>query len=215
MSAERRDKPAPAGHFDTLETQEHAAHFAMWVFIASETLLFAALFGLYTGYRMMYPDAFAEASHHNSAGLATAMTVVLLVSSFFVAWAVDAVRDGARRLAVMSLWIAVGLGAAFLAMKLYEYSSHISEGILPGAHYRFEELPGSGANLYFTLYYFLTALHALHVTAGMVILGVVAILIQRGHYGRYRHAAVDNGGIYWHLVDAIWIFLWPLLYLMG
>lgn len=203
-----------ADHFDTLANQERAAHLGMWVFIASETLLFAGLFALYTGYRMIYGHAFAEATRYNFAGMATLMTVILLVSSFFVAWGVAAIRVGARRTAALCLWAAVALGACFIGLKLYEYASHMSEGIYPGARYHFAELPGGGANTFFTLYYFLTGLHALHVIAGMTILSVLAVMIRRGHYGPERHAAVENGGIYWHLVDAIWIFLWPLLYLL-
>jgi cytochrome c oxidase subunit 3 len=203
-----------ADHFNDLETQEHASRLGMWIFMASETLLFAGLLALYTAYRIEYSEGFQVAARENNVLLGTAMTVILLVSSYLVATGVLRVRAGDRRAASRRLWLAVALGAAFLGCKIYEYADHFAHGIAPGGYYRFAELPGDGPNTFFTLYYMLSGLHALHVVAGMVILAILAILLRRGHFA-HRHAAVENGGLYWHLVDIIWIFLWPMLYLIG
>jgi cytochrome c oxidase subunit 3 len=196
--------------------RRHALHLGMWLFLGSETLLFAGLFGLYAAYRALEHDAFANALHHNNAIIGTLNTGVLLVSSFFVAVAVFAVRLGrSRRLAVGALAVAITLGLTFLVIKSIEYSHHFAEGIKPGAFYASTELPDSGSRTFFTLYYVMTGLHALHVIAGMVILAWLARGIHRERITREHHTPLELGGLYWHLVDIVWIFLWPLLYLAG
>lgn len=206
---------AVAEHFEDLARQHHAVRLGMWVFLSSETLLFAALFALFAAYRAMYPAEFLAASHHNDVVIGTANTAILITSSFSVAWALHSVRHGARRVAGLSLGITVTLGAVFLCLKLVEYVDHFRHGIYPGAHYAFAELPSHGANMFFTLYYFLTGLHALHVIGGMTFLALLIRPVVRGKYGEANHVLVENGALYWHLVDLIWIFLWPLLYLVG
>jgi cytochrome c oxidase subunit III len=216
-----RHAPAPAKvhdpgeHFESPEQREHAAHFGMWLFLTSETLLFGALFGLYTGYRVWYGSAFREAARHNDARLGTLNTLILVSSSFFAAWAVHAAGSGRRKAVVRCLLVTVCLGLAFLGVKAYEYSEHFAQGIFPGGYYRFAELPGSGPRLFFTLYFFLTALHAAHVIGGLVTLSVLAFYRTGRRYDSARFVALELGVLYWHLVDVIWIFLWPLLYLAG
>jgi cytochrome c oxidase subunit 3 len=200
--------------FENLERQEYTARLGMWIFVGSEALLFAGLFGLYTAYRILHPAAFAEATHHNNQLLGTINTAVLITSSFSVAWAVHAIRMDRRKAATLSLGVTLVLAAGFLVIKGFEYSHHFSAGIYPGVHYSSEELTGHGPKLFFTLYYFMTGLHALHVIAGMTVLGWIAVLVRRGRYTSTRNAAVENGALYWHLVDLIWIFLWPLFYLL-
>ncbi|ACY15233.1 cytochrome c oxidase subunit 3 family protein [Haliangium ochraceum] len=208
-------EPAVAEHFQDLAQQHQAARLGMWVFLASETLLFAALFGLYVAYRVSYGDAFVRASHENDMLLGTVNTAILITSSLCAAWAVAALRGDRARTAALSLGATVVLGAAFLGLKLLEYRDHFAHGIYPGRAYEFAELPGAGARLFFTLYYALTGLHALHVVAGMVLLALLARATWRGRYSSRDHVAVENGALYWHLVDVVWIFLWPLLYLAG
>ena len=203
-----------AEHFEDLLQQAHAARLGMWVFLGSETLLFAALIGLFWSYRVQYWVSFDQAAHHKLPVLGTLMTLVLLASSFFVAWSVHTTRQGRPRACFWSLVGAVALGLVFLGMKAYEYLSHFEEGIFPGQHYAFAELPAPGARLFFTLYYFLTGLHALHVLAGLVVLAVLAWMTQRGVFSPQRHHVLENGGLYWHLVDIVWLFLWPMLYLV-
>jgi cytochrome c oxidase subunit III len=205
--------PRLAEQFESIEKQDHAARLAMWIFLGSETLLFGALFALYGGYRAMYPLEFVEALRHNDVALGTTNTVVLITSSFTVAMAVHFVRHGRTRLAAALLGLSAAFGMAFLVIKGVEYAEHIHEGILPAGMYSFVKQPPGGVVMGATLYWFMTALHALHVIAGMIVLGAVAVGCARRRYGRERHVAVENAGLYWHLVDVVWIFLWPLFYL--
>ena len=203
-----------AEHFEDLDKQEHAARLGMWVFLSSELLLFAALLGLYAAYRALYPDAFRLASEHNDLTLGTINTVVLISSSFTVAWAGQKFRSGRRLTAAAFIVLTLLLALAFLTIKAVEYSHHIHDGLLPGRHYRFAALDLDGARVFFTLYYLLTGLHALHVIAGMGLLSWALAKIARGTLDPRHPVALDNAGLYWHLVDLIWIYLWPLLYLL-
>jgi cytochrome c oxidase subunit 3 len=203
----------PADHFATLAQQEQASHLGMWLFLTSEVLLFGALFGLYTGYRLEYAADFAQAVQHNNIAIGTINTALLVTSSFSAAWAVHSARLGSRRGVVTSLAVTLLLGLGFLVLKLVEYLEHFQAGIYPGALYHSTELPSHGANLFFTLYFFLTGLHALHVVAGLSALAVLAVLGWLGRHTPERHTSLELGVLYWHLVDVIWIFVWPLMYL--
>lgn len=201
--------------FEDTDKQRHAAQLGMWIFLTSEFLLFGALFGLYTAYRVIYSEGFAAAAHHNNVVIGTANTFLLITSSFVVAWAVHAIRHDRRKTTTLCLALTVLMGATFLGLKALEYRNHIEHGLLPGAHYHSQEITQEGANVFFTLYWFMTGLHALHVFGGMIALSVIAALTWRGRMRAAYHTPVENGGLYWHLVDVIWIFLWPLLYLAG
>lgn len=203
-----------AEHFGSLEQQAHAARFGMWLFLTSEVLLFGALFGLYTAYRLEYAAAFRLAAQHNDVLLGTVNTLVLITSSLLAACSVLAVQSGRRTAAVLAQLGTLALGGVFLTLKLTEYAGHFAHGIYPGAFYHSAELPGHGANIFFTLYYFMTGLHGLHVVGGMSALGVVMVRTLLGHYGPERHTTVELTVLYWHLIDVIWIFLWPLFYLL-
>lgn len=205
--------PRLAEHFEDLSRQAQATRLGIWLFLGSEFLLFGGLFALYAAYRAMYPAEFAEAVTHNSVAIGTTNTLVLITSSLTVAMSVGAVRADRSRRAGWLLALSVILGGVFLALKGVEYAAHFREGIFPGQGYRFAELPGAGATLFFTLYYLLTGLHALHVTAGMMLLAWFSWGCLRGRYGAGNDLYVELGGLYWHLVDVVWIFLWPLLYL--
>jgi len=202
------------GHFESVERKDEAAHLGMWLFLASEVLLFGALFAVYAGCRVEFGADFVAASAHNSLALGTTNTFVLVTSSLFAALAVHAARRGRLRRAAGLLALVVLLGLAFLVLKGLEYGQHFEAGILPGSHYHYAALPTHGANAFFTLYYVMTALHGLHVTGGMVALGAVGARAFRGGYGSDRHLPLELAVLYWHLVDVIWLFLWPLLYLM-
>jgi cytochrome c oxidase subunit 3 len=206
---------APAEHFDSLARQDRAAHLGMWLFLTSEVLLFGALFGLYTGYRLRYAHDFSQAARHNDIAIGTVNTALLITSSLLAAWAVHAIAQDRRRAAWLSLLGTIALGLVFLCLKGLEYREHFQQGIFPGSHYRFAELPGQGANIFFTMYYLMTGLHALHVTAGLVALGVMLVWTLRGRFSAARHTPLELTVLYWHLVDVIWIFVWPLMYLGG
>jgi cytochrome c oxidase subunit 3 len=200
--------------FEDLGKQKDAARLGMWAFLGSEVLLFGGLFALYASYRALYPHDFAEAIAHNTVILGSINTLVLLTSSFTVALSVHAVRVGHRRVAAFLLGASVVLAIVFLVLKFTEYAQHFREGIYPGAAYSYKELPSNGARMFFNLYYASTALHAIHVTIGAGVLSWLIFGTWSGRYTRDYDTPVELGAMYWHLVDVIWIFLWPCLYLM-
>ena len=207
---------APVLHeqFEDLDKQAHAARLGMWVFLSSELLLFAGLFALYTGYRVMYPADFAVAVTHDNVALGSANTVILITGSFTVATSLWAVRAGKSRLAGGLLLFSIACGLLFLIFKGIEWGQHFHEGIYPGVPYRDPELATYGAHMFFTLYYYMTGLHALHVIVGMGLLAWIADGVFRGEYATGYSVRVELAGLYWHLVDIVWIFLWPMFYLM-
>jgi cytochrome c oxidase subunit 3 len=206
-------KPILGEQYQSLELQERTLELGMWIFLATELLLFAALFALYGSYRTMFPHDFAEGVSHNTLKFGTVNMYVLLTSSLLAALAVSAVRVGRERAASLLLLGTGVLGLVFLVIKLIEYSIHWHEGSLPGPYYHFAELPTFGANRFFTLYWVMTGFHALHVTGGVCVVSWMAARAWRGAYTPAVHARLVMGTLYWHLVDVIWIFLWPLLYL--
>lgn len=206
-------KPILGEQYRSLDIQERTQELGMWVFLATELLLFAALFALYSSYRTMFPRDFVDGINHNTLKFGTTNMYVLLTSSLLAALAVSAIRAGRARAASLLLIGTAILGAAFIVIKLVEYSVHWHEGSLPGPYYHFAELPTFGANRFFTLYWVMTGFHALHVTAGVGVVSWMAARAWRGHYTPDAHARMTIGTLYWHLVDIIWIFLWPLLYL--
>jgi cytochrome c oxidase subunit 3 len=203
-----------AHHFPTLETQAHAARLGMWLFLATEVLLFGGLFCAYGVYRFLYPDTFKLASTLIETHWGALNTVVLISSSLTVALAHHEVEHGNARKAAWLLLASVLAGAIFLGVKSIEYGHHIHEGHLPGRFYSYEGLQTPGAPMFWTLYFLMTGLHGIHVVLGMGVLAVLAFLCLRGRYDTGYATPVELGGLYWHLVDLIWIFLFPLFYLI-
>jgi len=206
-----------AFHFEDLGKQAHAARLGMWIFLSSELMLFAALFALYAFYRAADPAGFEAGTRHSNLAIGTINTVILITSSFAVAMSVDLTRRSMTRGAAALLVLGVLMGGAFLGLKAVEYSDHIRHGFGPGPLFRpAHPLPGGGGRLFFTTYFLMTGLHALHVLGGMVILAWLAGESWRRSFGPERDEQVplELGAMYWHLVDLIWIFLWPLFYLL-
>lgn len=193
--------------------QDHTLKFGMWVFLATEVLLFAALFALYGAYRTMYGKDFYEAIKHNTLVYGTVNMYVLLCSSFTVALSVWAVKRLRYRLAVGLELTTIALGIAFIVIKLFEYAEHFRERALPGPYYHMTELPTFGANRFFTMYWLMTGVHALHVTGGVCLLVWLTWRTYTRHYTPEHYTGLEMGTMYWHLVDIIWIFLWPIMYL--
>jgi cytochrome c oxidase subunit 3 len=200
--------------YDTLARQHATAKFGFWIFLASESLLFAALFALYAAYRFSYPAEFHAAAAHANVLIGTVNTYLLLTSSLTVALAIDATKRSHRRSALVLLAITIALGVVFEVLKGIEYGQHLADGIAPGGYYAFAALPAHGAVLYFTLYYLMTGLHALHVAGGVFALAWLWVLLYRGRITSTSYLSLELGGLYWHLVDLVWIFLWPLIYLV-
>jgi len=203
-----------AHHFPDLRTQEQAARLGMWLFLATEVLLFAALFTAYTLYRFLFSETFQQASALMDTGLGATNTVVLITSSLTVALAIHQVRQGKGKAAAILLLVTLAFGATFMVVKYFEYSHHFHEGQLPGRYYAYADLRVPGVSMFFTLYFLMTGLHGLHVLVGMSVLAFLAVRCWRGAYSAAYHTPVELGGLYWHLVDLIWIFLFPLLYLI-
>ncbi len=204
-----------AEHFATLEQQNEAAHLGMWVFLITEILFFGGVFCGYVAYRTMYPQAWALGSRLNDPALGMSMTLTLLVSSLMMAMAVHSAQLGNRRRLVMYLLLTMVLGAAFLGMKLYEYHSHWVDHLIPGIN--FSGYTGPQANhveLFICFYFILTLIHATHMVVGIGILTTLTILSARGKFSALYYSPVEISGLYWHFVDIVWIFLFPLLYLV-
>jgi cytochrome c oxidase subunit III len=186
---------------------------AVWIVIASEALLFSGLFALYACYRIEYTGAFEAGVRTDIQWIGGLNTFLLLTSSFAIAWAIYLVRTDRLRGAIWSLAAVLALGAAFLGFKLYEWSLHIREGVVPGLAYAGPD-HGTGTSLFFTLYYGMTGLHALHVVAGLVLVTWVFRRAYRRRLDRDHHLSLELVALYWHFVDAVWVFLWPMFYLM-
>ncbi|HSN28556.1 MAG TPA: cytochrome c oxidase subunit 3 [Kofleriaceae bacterium] len=169
-------------------------HLAVWIVIASEALLFAGLFALYWSYRAEFPAQFDAGITHDVQWMGGLNTFLLLTSSFAIAWSILMTRQGRRGAATISLVVTLVLGAAFLFFKFWEWKMHGDEGLVPGS------------SLFFTLYFLMTGLHALHVIAGMSLVTWVTVRAERG-------LALELVALYWHFVDVIWVFLWPMFYL--
>lgn len=205
-----------AHHFDNLHIQNHAVRLGMWLFLATEVLLFAGLFVGYAVYRWMYHDAFKVHSTHLDIWLGGINTVVLITSSLTVALAYHAIKHDQRRRCMQLLAFTIACAVAFLVIKYFEYSHKFHVGMLPGRHYAFTGPGGgeAGSNIFYSVYFLSTGLHAFHVVVGMSVLFWVLLRVRKGKYGSFHNVPVELGALYWHLVDLVWIFLFPLLYLV-
>jgi len=201
-------------HFAEPEQQFEAAKIGMWVFLVTEVLLFG---GLFVGFAIMHGrhlEAFASAHHHLDRALGALNTVVLLVSSFTMVMAVAAARAGKRRALILFLSLTLALAAVFLVVKYFEYSHKFHEGLLPGRFYSYQGPSVPGEFMFFSFYFMMTGLHGLHVFAGMIAISWLLRRAIRGDFSERYYNPVDLVGLYWHLVDMIWIYLFPLLYLI-
>jgi cytochrome c oxidase subunit 3 len=206
--------PALKSHFDDLEQQFEASAFGMWLFLATEILFFGGLFTAYLIYRLQYPEAFAGASHQLNVLLGGINTAVLISSSLTMAMGVWGAQMGRRRTQIVFLLLTIALGFVFLGIKSVEYAHKFQEGLVPGAAFRYEGPDPVHAQLFFSLYFVMTGLHALHMIIGIGIMAVLTVMAARGRFTRTYHTPVDVSGLYWHFVDIVWIFLFPLLYLV-
>ncbi len=224
LQHEEEHHPELLHHFVDPGQQRDAASFGMWLFLATEIMFFGGLFCAYLVYRLKFFDDFAAASKSIDATLGATNTAVLICSSLTVVLAVWAAQTARRTLLISMLAVTMLLGFVFLGIKAVEYKDKFEEHHVPGASFSFEGVPIPGhpgqyanprhAQLFFSLYFVMTGLHALHMIVG---LGVFAWLLTMAWKGRFTpewHTPVEIGGLYWHFVDIIWIYLFPLLYLI-
>ena len=209
--------PAPrlGEQFDDLEQQKSTCQMGMWVFLGTEIMLFGGLFLAFTATRQAFPLAFELGSRHTDFWLGTTNTAVLLISSLTMALAVSASEKGKRKQLLLLLLLTMLLGIAFMGIKGYEYYDDWTKHEVPGLNFHWTEAEPQHAQLFFLFYFFMTGLHAIHLTIGIGIVGVVALLSWRRGYNAEYHTPVEITGLYWHLVDIVWVFLYPLLYLNG
>ncbi len=202
-------------HFRSADEAFQSSKLGMWLFLVTEILLFGGLFVAYTIYRAMYPELFHEAAHELNRTLGAINTIVLITSSFTMAMAVNKTQLNDSNRANQYLLITLFCAALFMIIKYIEYSHKFHEGLLPGANFTFEGLQHPKAPLFFSLYFMMTGLHGLHVMVGMGLITWCLIRSNKGHFSSAYYTPVEMTGIYWHLVDLIWIYLFPLLYLIG
>jgi len=202
-------------HFANDEQQKDASTIGMWVFLVTEIMFFGGLFMAYFAYRQAYPAAFASASNKTNLWLGAANTTVLICSSLTMALAVNAASLGKRKLLVLFLILTLMLGGVFLGVKAYEYHDKWIHHEVPGAHFECEGCEDAGhAPLFFSLYFGMTGLHATHMLVGFVILVILIVQSNKGKYTAKWYTPIEMFGLYWHFVDIVWIFLFPLLYLI-
>jgi cytochrome c oxidase subunit 3 len=238
MSSSTHATTHVAHHFDDAEQQFVAAELGMWVFLATEVLFFGGLFCGYAVYRSMYQAEFIAGSHRLDVWLGTINTAVLLTSSLTMVLAVYAAQRDRRAALILNLLLTLLLGAAFLGVKGYEYHHKFEERLVPGRHFNFEhahdqqkakhqnQTIGSTegnetepinlrhVQLFFSFYFAMTGLHALHMVIGIGVLAVLVIAAARGAFAGGHFTPIEMTGLYWHFVDIVWVFLFPLLYLI-
>ncbi|HXS96295.1 MAG TPA: cytochrome c oxidase subunit 3 family protein [Candidatus Limnocylindrales bacterium] len=201
--------------FDDSAQQKDASTLGMWIFLITEIMFFGGMFLAYTIYRNAYPNAFAVASSSLNEIIGAVNTAVLLCSSFTMVLAVRSAQLGQRKALIIFLILTLLLGMVFLGVKAYEWNQKFEEHHVPGASFHLDGTPLQGqAQLFFSLYFCMTGLHALHMVVGV---GLLTFLIWKSYKGLYTAeymTPVDMVGLYWHFVDIIWIFLFPLLYLI-
>ena len=203
-----------AHHFEDLQQQRDSVSLGMWLFLVTEIMFFGGVFAAYALYRASYPQAFAEASHHLDVGLGAINTAVLIGSSLTMVLAVHAATQRQQRATVGWLLLTIVLGSVFLGVKAVEYSHKFHDHLVPGHAFVFKGPPGGPAQIFFSLYFAMTGIHALHMGVGIVILLLMTVRAARGRYTQGWHDPVELMGLYWHFVDIVWIFLFPLLYLI-
>jgi len=204
---------AVAEQFESAERQRQSAELGMWVFLATEVMFFAPLFLGYAYGRWALSDGFAAASRHTDVLIGTANTAILLTSSFVMALAVRASRLEQRRATVICLVLTATLGLIFLALKGLEYHDEWQEHLIPWLDFRFEAPHRGAAALFYFLYFGMTGLHAMHLSIGVTMMGIFAVRARRQSLARLKNQ-IEVGALYWHFVDSVWVFLYPIIYLV-
>jgi cytochrome c oxidase subunit 3 len=205
------------------EEQTESVTLGMWLFLVTEAMFFGGIFTAYLLYRSQNPDSFAAASHHLDIALGTVNTAVLIGSSLTVVLSVWAAEHGKQRQLAGWLFATILLGLAFLVIKYFEYSAKWEHNLVPGPNFEFHDTrvgehghaDPDKARMFFHLYFFMTGLHAVHMIAGLGVYSVLLFNAIKGKYTQRWHDPIPVAGLYWHFVDLVWIFLFPLLYLIG
>ena len=212
-------------HFYDMAQQLEASILGMWIFLVTEIMFFGGLFMAYIVYRTAYPDGWAAGSQQLNVYLGGANTLVLICSSVTMALAVRSAQIGSRRGQIVNLILTILFGTTFLVVKYFEYSAKFHHGLVPGALWNPQHeladgtlaalaLPG-GSQLFFSLYFIMTGIHALHMVVGIGLMSIILWMAVKGRFSPEYYGPIEVSGLYWHFVDIVWIFLFPLLYLLG
>ncbi len=203
-------------HFDDIEQQRESSTLGMWIFLLTEIMFFSGMFGAYTVYRNWYPDAFSAASRYMNVTLGGVNTLVLITSSLTMVLAVRSAQLGAKKMLILFLVLTLVLGCVFLGIKYVEYHEKWVDHHIPGPGFQFEDSQYfHQAQILFFLYFALTGMHAIHMIVGAGLLITLIAMASRNRFSARWYTPVDMIGLYWHFVDIVWIFLFPLLYLIG
>ena len=209
-------QPELAHHFSTLEVQQNAARIGMWLFLSTEILLFAGLFCCYAAYRFLFPETWQVAATHLDLTLGTANTIVLITSSFTAALAVDFAKQGKNKVVAALIAFTLFCAVIFLVVKGFEWGHKFEVGTLPGPYFTSTDpsLQLPAMPLFFTVYFATTGLHVVHVLIGGTALGFMLVRALKKDFGPRHYVGLENVVLLWHVVDLVWIFLFPLLYLV-
>jgi len=200
--------------FDDIEQQHESASLGMWIFLATEVMFFGGMFLGYAVYRGAYSTAYAQASRHLDVLLGGINTGVLLSSSLTMALAVRAAQLGGRRIVVLFLLATIVLGLVFLGIKGFEYYHKYEEHLIPGSHFEFSGPNANHAQVFFSFYFVMTGMHALHMIVGIGVMLTMILMTLRRRFSSEYYFPIEMAGLYWHFVDIVWVFLFPLLYLV-
>ena len=207
--------PALQHQFDSLEQQKESSTLGMWLFLVTEIMFFGGMFTAYVIYRSRWPEAFKAASNHLDVVLGATNTVVLILSSLTMALAIWAAQMNRRKMIVWFLLATMALCAVFLGIKAVEYSHKFHDGLVPGENFRWDGPDPEHVEVFFSLYFIMTGLHATHMVIGLGVLAWLLFPSWKGRFSSDYYNPLECTGLYWHFVDLVWIFLFPLLYLLG
>jgi cytochrome c oxidase subunit 3 len=217
MSKKQTDALFPlADHFSNPVQQVESGKLGMWLFLATEILLFGGLFVAYATYHFLHPELFKEAHQFLNISLGGLNTIVLLFSSLTVVLAIHAAQQNKKHFVILNLVLTIVCACAFLVVKYFEYSHKFHLGLLPGSYFTNATLSNPDqTHIFFGIYFLMTGLHGIHVLIGLAVLTWLLLRTIKGDFSSQYYMPLELGGLYWHLVDVIWIFLFPLLYLIA
>lgn len=215
MNHAAEHSPHLAHHFSDMAQQKDAAKLGMWFFLLTEVLTFGGLFCAYAVYRAWYPEMFSNAHKELNVIMGTINTVVLITSSLTMALAIRSMQLDRKNQTMWYLLFTFLLAGTFMAIKYFEYTHKIHVGQLPGRFYTFEGIEGANPHIFFSIYFMMTGLHGIHVLGGMALIAWLMYKTKKDTFSSGYYTPIEMTGLFWHLVDLIWIFLFPLFYLIG
>ena len=202
-------------HFYSMEQQLEASTLGMWLFLVTEVMFFGGMFLAYIVYRILYPEAWVLGSNHLNVVMGALNTAVLICSSLTMALAVRAAQTSNRGAQIVNLILTIFFGSIFLVVKYFEYAEKFEHDLVPGRHFDMTLPQAAQQQLFFSIYFMMTGIHAIHMVVGIGLMLVILAMAWRGRFSASYYTPVEMSGLYWHFVDIVWIFLFPLLYLLG